>query len=134
MNLADKEFQIQFEGLSLPESQFDHIGHLRMAFIYLQQNDLADAIEKTCSGIDQYATSLGAADKFNHTLTEATVRIMASRIGSEHCDNFADFKIRNPDIVKNLKGVLLQHYAHRTLFGEQAKRQFVQPDKKSLQF
>lgn len=133
MNLVDKEFQIQFEGLSLPESQFDHIGHLRIAFIYLRQNDLADAIEKTCHGIDQYATSLGAADKFNHTLTEATVRIMASRIQSDQCDNFADFKSRNPDIVNNLKSVLSQHYDHHTLFGEQAKRQFVQPDKQPLQ-
>ena len=133
MNFTDAEFLQQFENLTLPASEFDHNGHLRIAFIYLQRYELLTAVNKVCTGIKNYATSLGAADKFQHTLTEATVRIMAKRIQQQGAQSFAEFKADNADIVSNLSGVLRNYYHSQTLFSEIARIQYVEPDKQPIE-
>lgn len=132
MQLTDQEFQCQFENLTLAESQFDHLGHLRIAFLYLQQNDLPQAIDRVCTGIKRYAANLGAAQKFQHTLTEATVRIMAQRIGLQGRQNFTQFINNNLDLVDNLASVLLDYYFEQTLFSDKARQHYIKPDKRVI--
>lgn len=76
MGLPDNEFLKQFEAKKLPPEEFTHTGHLRLAWLYINQYELDTAIDKITHGIDAHASSLGAPDKFHYTITEALVRIM----------------------------------------------------------
>jgi len=129
MSLSDREFLRQFEQLTLAEQEFSHLGHLRLAWLYLNKYDLPSAVVKTSKGITAYANSLGATDKFHPTLTEAIVRIMHSRLqpDDKSLDAYLD---RNQDLVENMWAVLHEFYSPDLLFSDRAKREFVEPDLK----
>lgn len=126
--LSDSEFRYQFENKTLPSAYFDHIGHLRIAWLYLQEFKLTEASQRVGQGIKDYAESLGAKDKFHYTLTEATVRIIASRLNKQNSQSFNMFLENNPDVVSDLKSVIKQYYSDKLLNSEQAKLAYYPPD------
>ena len=78
--ISDTDFLSQFENQSLDHVHFDRLGHMRVAWLYLNAQDLDSAIHSTCTGIKAYAESLGAKNKFHYTITYALVRVIATRI------------------------------------------------------
>lgn len=130
MILNDHDFRRQFELKTLPEKYFDHLGHLRIAWIYLTSGELELAIKKITQGIKRYAESLGAKDKFNYTLTEATVRVMHYHIQDSPQTSFNAFIQDNPQLVTNLPAILAYHYSQKRLMCSLAKQSFVEPDLK----
>ncbi|MDE1462460.1 hypothetical protein [Spartinivicinus poritis] len=129
MSLSDQDFIEQFEQLTLPAEYFNHVGHLRLAWLYLQQYELTDAINKTTTGIQAYANHLGAKDKFHHTITEALIHIIYHRTITIIDSSFSDFLLVNQDLVNNAKDVLCQYYSASVLFSTEAKKLFVEPDR-----
>ncbi|MCX4027199.1 hypothetical protein [Spartinivicinus marinus] len=129
MPLSDQDFIEQFEQQTLPTEYFNHVGHLRLAWLYLQQYELNAAINKTTTGIQAYANHLGVKDKFHHTITEALVHIIHHRTLAIVDSNFSDFLLANQDLVNNAKDVLGQYYSASVLFSAEAKKLFVEPDK-----
>ena len=128
MLLSDKAFIEQFENKTLAPELFSHNGHLRLAWLYLQSYPLQQAIEKVTSGISAYASSLGATDKFQHTLTEAIVRIMALRMKQGNASTLEDYLVDNRDLVDDIMSVVEIYYSRQLLNSERAKREFVSPD------
>ena len=130
--LSDLSFVQQFEALTLDPHYFNHLGHLRLAWLYLERYPLDTAIDRTCTGIKAYAESLGAHDKFNYTITDAIVRIIARRRGSMANPGWADFLSHNKDLIEDALSVLDRHYSRDILFGEQARRGLVLPDRQPI--
>ena len=126
--LSDEEFLTRFEDLSLPAEAFSHRGHLRLAWLYLQRLPALEAMERITSGIPAYASSLGAADKYHHTLTVAIVRVMAERGRQSPGLSFEDFLNANNDLVEDFRGLLLTHYSEARLFSEEARLAWLEPD------
>jgi len=132
MYLSDQDFIHQFEQKTLPLDEFNHRGHLRLAWLYLQKYSLQLAIKKITKGIEAFAVSLGANDKFHHTLTEAIVRIMYRRCQKGEVKTFEKFLQTNPDLVNNIIDLVHIYYSNDRLNSEIAKREFVFPDIKSF--
>ena len=132
MQLSNNEFLSQFEAKSLLPEEFTHIGHLRLAWLYIKQYDLDTAIDKLTNGINAYASSLGAPEKFHHTITEALARIIQHRIKQQSYANFEDYLHKNDDLTNNALQVLHTYYTADCLNSEAAKLAFVAPDKKSF--
>lgn len=132
MLLSDKDFQYQFEQKTLDPKYFNNVGHLRIAWIYINQSSLDSAIEQITTGIQAYANSLGAKDKFHYTLTEATVRLMQQRIERENSQSFEGFLSENPDMVSDLRSLINTYYSEGLLSSSVAKHSFVEPDLKSM--
>lgn len=128
MKLTDNEFIRQFEQHTLNPEEFNHIGHLRIAWLYLTQYEFKDALEKVTNGIASYAKSLGATDKFQYTLTQAIVYIMAPRMTNTKELEFSDFLNRNCDLVESLPNLLAMHYSSERLNSRDAKTMFLPPD------
>jgi len=128
--LSDSAFLQQFEALSLPPEQFDHRGHLRLGWICLESYGLDEAIGRVCEGINAYATHLGAADKFHHTLTAALLRIMAQRMAAQPQTDWQDFVVANPDLLADALAVVHCHYSPERLQSDIARQRFVTPDLK----
>jgi hypothetical protein len=128
MTIQDTEFLNQFEAHTLDPSYFDHHGHLRLAWLYLNKYQSEVAISKVTTGISGYAASLGVTNKFQHTLTEAIVRIMALRLDEDTSDTIECFLESNYDLVEDIWGVVGSYYSKEQLNSDVAKIQFVEPD------
>lgn len=126
--LSDSNFITQFEQLTLAPQHFDHLGHIRLAWLYLSHSDIETATQKVCSGIKAYAESLGARDKFHFTITYHLVRLIAARQSKAPCANWLEFSEVNQDITKGALALLLQHFSREHLFSEKAKWELVAPD------
>lgn len=131
--LTDNEFIKQFETLTLDPSEFNHIGHLRLAWLYLQSENncknanVENVIDKISKNIKSYATFLGATDKFHITITHAIVQIVNQRMQPQEM-TWQDFISNNEDLVLDAKAVLTQYFSSELLFSEQARTSLVAPD------
>ena len=130
--LSDKEFREQFEGKTLDPIHFTHLGHMRIAWLYLIEYELDIALKHICRGIKQYAESLGDSSKFNLTLTDAMVRIMARRTEFRDNQNWEIFLAENNDLIDDFLSILLKHYSKGLLFSDEARTSLIRPDIKAI--
>jgi len=130
--LDDAEFLRQFEAATLPSDYFNHLGHLRAAWLFLDRESLILAQRHFATAVQRYATSLGASEKFHTTMTYALLAVMAARQGVQGGKDWQAFVSANPDMVTDARGLLLNYYYAETLDSDTAKRQFVLPDRASL--
>lgn len=131
-SLSDREFLHQFKNKTLNPIHFNHVGHLRIAWIYLMHHDLETSVEGVCSGIKGYAESLGANTKFHITITDSLVRIMARRLDAMVQKDWQSFLDQNSDMVNDAISILLQHFSKDLLFSESARTMLVEPDIKPI--
>ena len=83
MEWTDDAFLDAFENCSLPESEFDHRGHLRLGWLYLErysleEASLADKIEAAVSRVlDQ---GLRTADIYSEGMTQVGTAEMGDAV------------------------------------------------------
>lgn len=126
--LDDKEFLEQLENLTLDPCHFSHLGHLRLAWLCLNDMGTENAVIKVCTIIKNYAESLGAHKKFNLAVTDAFVRIMATRMNKGKSGGWVSFLRYNPDLVEDALSVLEQYFSQKTLARKDVQTSLNQPD------
>ena len=131
-SMSDDQFLAAFLDSSMPPAGFDHLGHLRAAWLLLQRRPLEDAVSETCNAIAQLATRLGVPGKYNRTLSEALVRLMAHGGATDRALSWPDFLAANADLVGSARLVLARHYSDDTLNSAVAQECFTPPDRQSL--
>lgn len=124
----DKQFLARFESLTLDPASFDHKAHLRLAFLCICQEGVEPAVERVERGIRAFAASVGAANKYHQTITEAFVRVIGLRLTRQAVPDWQGFLELNPDLVNQAQNVLLQHYSPERLFSAEARTRFLEPD------
>jgi len=130
--MTDDEFMQAFETCRLSSDDFDHRGHLRIAWLLLRRHPLDRAIEEICSGIARIARHFGAPEKFNRTLSAALVRLMAHAAARSPDESFEAFLTANPAFVHDVRGLLAQYYSPGLLQSADAKQRFAMPDLQRL--
>lgn len=130
--LDDVSFLEQFEDHSLDPAQFSHQGHLRLAWLYFNGYDESTAMRKISSGINGYANSLGAKDKYHATITDAMSRIVCTRIKQATNSDWESFINNNQDLLVDAMGLLLRHYSRERLFSDEARISVVPADIKAI--
>ena len=127
--MTDTEFLEAFEGCSLPEEQWTHAAHVRMAWLYLQRMPLSEAIPVVRDGIKRYNASLKKLLAYHETITQVFLQLISRRIQhSGGHQSFADFCNENPDLLDRNMNALLIYYRKETLFSQAARDGFVEPD------
>lgn len=130
---TDIEFLRAFEQCSLPEDQWTHRAHVRMAWLYLQQRPISQAIPVVRDGIKRYNASLKKPLAYHETITQVFLRLIAHRMQSvKSGKSFEEFCVHNPDLLDRKMAALLKHYRKETLFSQAARETFVSPDLASL--
>jgi hypothetical protein len=132
MKLDETTYLQQFERRELGPEHFDHIGHLRMAWLHLVHFGLEEGNVRVCRGIRDLAEKFGAPEKFNHTLTEALMRIMAQRMTATAAKDLERFLQANKELVDDAQGVLARHYSPERLASAAAKTGWVEPDREPI--
>jgi len=121
----DREFIAQFEACTLPPSQFHHRNHVRLAWLYLKEAPLLDALTRFRTSLQRYAASLGAAAKYHETITFAFLFLIHERMQRADAPSFDDFADANAELFENILG---RYYSEEALGSELARRVFVMPD------
>jgi hypothetical protein len=130
--MTDDEFVSAFLECRLSPDDFDHRGHLRIAWLLQRRAPLEQAIEEICAGIARIARHFGAPDKYNRTLSEALVRLIAHADARMPHATFEAFLAANSTLVDNVRGVLARYYSPGLLHSVEAKQRFTMPDLQAL--
>lgn len=126
--MTDEDFLARFSDCTLPPAEFNHRGHVRIAWINLQRHPFAEAVRVTCEGIRAYATSLGASAKFHWTITEALMHLLHAGGAADKSLPFAQFLDRNAQLLADARGRIAMHYSDALLGTDAARAGFVLPD------
>ena len=132
--MTETEFLEAFERCSLPEDQWTHAAHVRMAWLYLQRIPLSEAIPVVRDGIKRYNASLKKTLAYHETITQVFLQLISHRMQhSGGHQSFTDFCIENADLLDRNMTALLIYYRKETLFSQAASEAFVKPDLEILQ-
>ena len=124
--LDDRTFVEAFDACTLPSELFDHREHVRLAWIYLREQPLLEALPRFITSLKRYAGSLGASGKYHETITYAFMFLIHERMQRGPAETFEDFASANAEVF----GPILQRYYHaETLGTDLARATFVMPDR-----
>ena len=128
MNAAARpEYSIaKFEAGDIDGERFDHEAHVYVAWLYVQQFELAEAIGRFDAAIRRLVVKLGAAGKYHATLTWFFILLIAER--SESDEPWHVFCSKNSDLMLSRKKLLACYYSDDRLFSVRARERFVLPD------
>ena len=125
-HLSDEEFLEAFHSCRLLNSEFRHADHLRLAWLHLHRDPIEIALAKVREGIQNFAAYHGAAHLYHETITTAWVRLLATH----HEGSFAEFLRENEERLN--KELLHRFWSPEVLVGEDARAQWVAPDRREL--
>ncbi|EPJ49716.1 MAG: hypothetical protein OFPI_23130 [Osedax symbiont Rs2] len=132
-DISDTDFIQQIEQLRLDPKHFNHLGHLRLAWLYLQQYPSALAITKVCQTISNYARHLNAPQKFHLTVTCTLVKIIAERMQHSRHHNWQAFYRDNNDLQENTIDLVQQCFSIDIFNCELARTALVEADLHTFQ-
>ena len=124
----DIEFRTAFENGDIQAADFHHRDHLRLAYVYLCEQETKPAFELFRRQVKKFLSDNGVPDdKYHETVTSSWVQ--AVRHFMEMCDSASSFEeMISKDSRLLGMDVMLTHYRKETLFSDLARREFVQPD------
>lgn len=127
----DREFRDAFESLTIAPARFDHKAHLRLAYVYLVDNDLPTAQQRMRDALRAFISANGIApEKFHETLTRAWVLAVRHFMSRSPSRSFAEFIAKSQRLMDSR--VMLVHYSAERLFSAQARAAFVEPDRAAI--
>jgi 5'-deoxynucleotidase YfbR-like HD superfamily hydrolase len=101
--MTDTEFARAFERGAVPNADFHHADHLRLAWVYLEEaSSLDEAIAKMATALRRFATNAGKPEKYSDAVTEFFMRELAAaraaKPGAALCDVLQAFpRLLNKD-------------------------------------
>ncbi|MEM9303796.1 MAG: hypothetical protein AAGE01_16875 [Pseudomonadota bacterium] len=128
--MNDTTFLMEFESLAMAAGDFDHEGHLRLAWILLSREPRLAACERFVRNLKAFAGHHGAHGKYHETLTFFFLNLLADRVeATEPAPDWASFRDANPDLCGDFRALVDGHYAPETIASEFARAHFVLPDR-----
>ena len=127
--MTNQELIRCFENDAVPEDSFHHADHVRLAFAYLCEYPVLQALEKFASALKRFAAARGKTQLYNETITCAYLFLIRERMVCCEGADWEEFARQNPDLLIWKDGVLSRYYREATLKSDLARRVFVLPDK-----
>jgi len=123
----DRAFRDQFESGVFPPAEFNHRAHLRLAYVYLTEDDSAYQImRKALQSFLEH--NVVDPSKYHDTMTRAWIlavrHFMEATLGSESADSFID---QNPEMLDS--NIMMTHYSAEVLFSDETRARLVEPDR-----
>jgi hypothetical protein len=128
---ADRDFRAAFESCAISTAEFNHEAHLRLAYVYLVENELPVAHEKMRAALVTFLTANNIPpEKFHETLTQAWLRAVQHFMSRSPSSSFAEFAKKSEPLLDN--NVMLTHYTPNVLFSDSARAAYVEPDLQAI--
>lgn len=124
-----QEVIAQFErGLPL-EEPFHHREHVQLAFAYLSEFPVLEALQKFANGLRDFAIRRGKPKLYHETITFAYFLLIRERMARREGAGWDDFVKENPDLMIWKDEILKRYYTEATLQSDFARTVFVFPEK-----
>ena len=128
--MNDRDFVAAVESCALGGGDFHHADHVRLAWLYLRDYPLLEAIERFTTALRRFASHHGAAEKYHETITWAYLLLIHERMQRDgKGSGWEAFRIANPDLFAWKPSILERYYAPQTLASAVARKIFVLPDR-----
>lgn len=125
--MTDRQAWLAHVRTGHPQGEFGHREHLLLAWMVLEESATVDEAQDEVSRIiHRIASAQGVPQRYNRTVTDAWVRIVAHSRTSAGAPDFDATLAHYPWLMD--KRALLKHYTSRTLASERARREFVDGD------
>jgi hypothetical protein len=125
--MDDAAFLEAFESCSLDNSAFHHRDHLRLTWLYLRRDGHDLGADRVLDGIQRFAATHGAADRFHVTLTQFWIRLVQHLMQAFPGTNrFEDLMGAFPPALD--KTLVYRHYTRAALESAAARRAWLEPD------
>ncbi|MEY2466227.1 MAG: hypothetical protein QOD03_748 [Verrucomicrobiota bacterium] len=129
--MNDADFLLAFENCTLPFAEWKHRAHVKVAYLYLRQFPLEQALEKIRGGIRRYNVATNTPETldrgYHETITQAWTRLIHFTLCEQGAAATAqEFFEQNPQLTN--KGALLLFYSRERITSWRAKVEFVEPD------
>ncbi len=125
---SDFDFVAAFQQCTLLPGQFSHEAHLRLAWLYLGEFGLDITLERLQDDLKKYVDYWGASDKYNSTLTIASVRAVHHFRLKSKSHTFFEFISEFPRLKYEFKEVLGCHYTTDIFTNKAAKQIYLEPE------
>jgi hypothetical protein len=127
--MSNQELIRCFESDALPDDSFHHTDHVRLAFAYLCECPVLEALERFSTALRRFAVARGKTQLYNETITCAYLFLIHERMA--RCEGVAweEFARQNPDMFISKNGILRRYYEDATLTSDLARKVFLLPDK-----
>jgi hypothetical protein len=129
----DDEFLRAFFGLTLPNSEFHHRDHLRLAWLAVRRHGAGPAEEVVTAGIQKFAEHHTHGPLYHDTMTRFWVRLVAHAVSNRpEIEDFDGFLAVHPLLLD--KNTPLRHWSREAMFGSEARAVWKDPDLVALPF
>jgi hypothetical protein len=120
-----------FENGVVPPGGFHHAQHVRVAWCYLRQHPLLEALDRFQTRLRAFAVAQDKPDLYHETITTAYVLLINERLSEDGAGDgdWEAFAARNADLLTWKPSILERYYRTETLWSERARRTFVMPDR-----
>ena len=127
-SITDLDFRERFEAGEVGPSEFDHRGHLRLAYTYLCEDPLGGARERMHGALSAFLARHGVdAGHYHETLTVAWLGALRHFMDEAGATGSFDELLAHDDRLLD-KDIMLTHYSRERLFSDEARNQYLAPD------
>ncbi len=125
---SDSEYESNIEKCNINPNEFDHIAHLRLAWINIKKYGIDKAIIRVPAQIQKLVETFNVAEKYHTTLTIAAINTVYHFMQKSKSRNFQDFIVEFPKLKNDFMDLIFSHYSNDRLMHSKAKSQFICPD------
>lgn len=128
--MEDEQLIAAFEDASLPAEGFRHRDHLRLAWLYLRDRPLLEAIAAFRAALLRFVRKNGAEHRYHETITWAHLVLVHERMErAGRRGSWDEFAAANADLLDREAPILRRYYTEATLASDLARRVFILPDR-----
>lgn len=125
---TDDELESLFERFRLKPLMFTHEAHLRLAYVHINKYGPEQAALNMCAQIKGYAESLNVPEKFNMTVTIASIKTMHRFMCQSTSTNFKGLMQEFPELLTDFRVIIAKHYSFNVFADPKAKQAYIAPD------
>ena len=130
---TDDEFLRAFFDLKLPNAEFHHRDHLRLAWLAVRRHGAGAAEQVVTRGIQKFAQHHSHGPAYHDTMTRFWVRLVAHAVSDRpEIVDFEEFLAAYPLLLD--KNVPLRHWSREAMFAPDARSAWREPDVVALPF
>jgi hypothetical protein len=127
--MSNPELIAEFE-CGAAAGDFHHADHVRVAFAYVSELPLLEAIARFSAALGRFALLKGKPQLYHQTITWAYLLLIHERIvRSGSGESWEQFSERNADLLVWKGGILERYYSPSLLESDLARREFLFPDR-----
>jgi hypothetical protein len=128
-----QKFLEAFESATLTKAEWTHEAHILMGWLYVQHyGNWERALPVVRAGIQKLNAAINHGVGYHETITVVFLRVIDS-YWKESCEtDWEKFKQTYPELFNYRKPILAKYYTKARIFSEEARLQFIEPDREPL--